>query len=353
MDISVSHLVKDWGTSRAVDDISFAAEKGQFIALLGPSGCGKSTTLRLIAGLDDATSGTIAIGDRDVTRLMPAKRGLSMVFQSYALFPHLTAAENILFGLSVRGFSKGEQQAKLKLTADMLGLEHLLDRRPSQMSGGQQQRVALGRALIAETSVCLLDEPLSNLDAKLRAGMRTEIRSLQKRLGITMLYVTHDQTEAMSMADQVILMNGGRIEQAGSPTDLYEKPASVFAARFIGTPPMNVLDLAKVEGGMGLPGSMRLLAAQTSGELQLGIRPEHIHLSDDGEPAVVQASEYFGADTILTCCIGPQSLQVRLPGRAGVSEGAAIRLGWSPTALQFFDRSTGLRRDDVTVFKNP
>jgi sn-glycerol 3-phosphate transport system ATP-binding protein len=352
MGISVSNLVKDWSTSRAVDNITFQAEKGTFVALLGPSGCGKSTTLRLIAGLDDATSGTMTIAGRDVTRMAPAKRGLSMVFQSYALFPHLTAAQNILFGLSVRGFSKGEQEVRLKLTADMLGLEHLLDRRPSQMSGGQQQRVALGRALIAETSVCLLDEPLSNLDAKLRAEMRSEIRSLQKRLGITMLYVTHDQTEAMSMADQVILMNGGRIEQAGSPEDLYERPASVFAARFIGTPPMNILDLARHEGGMALPGSARLLTGLTSGELQLGIRPEHIQLSADGEPATVQSSEYFGSDTILTCRIGAQSLQAKLPGRAAIGEGAAIKLGWSPTALQFFDRSTGLRRDDVTAFKN-
>lgn len=352
MGISVSNLVKDWGTSRAVDNIGFTAEQGTFVALLGPSGCGKSTTLRLIAGLDDATSGTITIADRDVTRLAPAKRGLSMVFQSYALFPHLTAAENILFGLSVRGFSKGEQQTRLKLTADMLDLEHLLDRRPSQMSGGQQQRVALGRALIAETSICLLDEPLSNLDAKLRAGMRSEIRRLQKRLGITMLYVTHDQTEAMSMADQVILMNGGRIEQAGSPADLYDRPASVFAARFIGTPPMNILDVEKRKNGMALPGSSMLLTAQMTGELQLGIRPEHIHLSNDGERATVQTTEYFGADTILTCCIDQQTLQVRLPGRAAISEGASIRLGWSPAALQFFDKSTGLRRDDVTAFKN-
>lgn len=353
MDISVSNLVKDWGSSRAVDNINFKAKKGEFIALLGPSGCGKSTTLRLIAGLDDATSGSIAIGDRDVTRLAPAKRGLSMVFQSYALFPHLTVAENILFGLSVRGFSKGEQQARLKLTAELLGLEHLLDRRPSQMSGGQQQRVALGRALIAETSVCLLDEPLSNLDAKLRAGMRTEIRTLQKRLGITMLYVTHDQTEAMSMADQVILMNGGKIEQVGPPADLYEKPASVFVARFIGTPPMNILDLAVSEDGMRLSGGSRPLTSFTDSELQVGIRPEHIQLSNDGEPATVNAIEYFGADTILTCHIGGQLLQVRVPGRSNAREGAAIRLDWSPTALQFFDRSTGLRRDDVTAFKNP
>jgi sn-glycerol 3-phosphate transport system ATP-binding protein len=259
--ISVQNLVKEWSTFRAVDDVSFRTEDAEFVALLGPSGCGKSTTLRLIAGLDETTSGTITIDGHDVTGLAPARRNLSMVFQSYALFPHLTVADNILFGLSVRGVPKAEQQQRLTRTADLLGLGHLLGRRPSQMSGGQQQRVALGRALISETPVCLLDEPLSNLDAKLRAGMRSEIRSLQKRLGITMVYVTHDQTEAMSMADKVILLNQGRVEQAGVPSDLYEKPASVFVAQFVGTPPMNILDIAAGQHGVVIAGGERVLAA--------------------------------------------------------------------------------------------
>ncbi len=353
MGICVFDLVKDWGTSRAVNNISFAAKKGEFVALLGPSGCGKSTTLRLVAGLDHATAGKITIDDRDVTQLPPAKRGLSMVFQSYALFPHLTAAENILFGLSVRGVGKAEQLARLKSTAEILGLTTLLERRPSQMSGGQQQRVALGRALIAETSVCLLDEPLSNLDAKLRAGMRSEIRALQKRLGITMLYVTHDQTEAMSMADQVILMNGGRIEQAGPPANLYEKPASVFVARFIGTPAMNILDLTKIDGGLAIAGTSHAVTAASNRELQLGIRPEHILLVEEGQPATVLTSEYFGADTIVTCRIGTQTLQVKIAGRSDFGEGAAIQLSLPPAALQFFDKCTGLRQDDVPVKEKP
>jgi sn-glycerol 3-phosphate transport system ATP-binding protein len=339
--------VKDWGAFRAVDDVSFATEKAEFVALLGPSGCGKSTTLRLIAGLDTVTSGAITIEGREVTNLAPARRNLSMVFQSYALFPHLNVADNILFGLSVRGVAKAEQQQRLKQTAELLGLDHLLDRRPSQMSGGQQQRVALGRALISQTPVCLLDEPLSNLDAKLRAGMRSEIRALQKRFGITMVYVTHDQTEAMSMADRVILLNKGGVEQAGAPGDLYEKPASIFVAQFIGTPPMNILDLAAGTGGTVIAGGTRAVTGAAPTGLRFGIRPEHLRLAETGEPAAVQSSEYFGADTILTCRIGSQSLQVRVPGRPGLADGTAVHLAWDAAATHFFDMSSGLRRDDI------
>ena len=345
--ISVTNLVKDWGAFRAVDDVSFSTGTAEFVALLGPSGCGKSTTLRLIAGLDTVTSGTISIAGRDVTALAPARRNLSMVFQSYALFPHLNVADNILFGLSVRGVGRAEQQARLKATVDLLGLGHLLDRRPSQMSGGQQQRVALGRALISQTPVCLLDEPLSNLDAKLRAGMRSEIRALQKRLGITMVYVTHDQTEAMSMADRVILLNKGGVEQAGAPDALYEKPASIFVAQFIGTPPMNILDLEGGPGGAVVAGGSRPVADASPEGLRFGIRPEHVRLAAQGEPATVLSSEYFGADTILTCRIGSQTLQVRVPGRPGLADGAAVHLAWDAAATHFFDRSSGARRDDV------
>ncbi|HUP29798.1 MAG TPA: ABC transporter ATP-binding protein, partial [Usitatibacter sp.] len=216
--IRLEGIAKHWGESRALDGISFPADAGSFVVLLGPSGCGKSTTLRLIAGLDTPTHGTIHIGDRDVTRLPPAQRGIAMVFQSYALFPHLSVAENIVFGLRVRKVS--DRDARLARVAELLGLGPLLARKPSQLSGGQQQRVALGRALVAEAPVCLMDEPLSNLDAQLRGEMRREIRALQQRLGITMVYVTHDQTEAMTMADRVVLMRGGRIEQVGTPEEL-------------------------------------------------------------------------------------------------------------------------------------
>lgn len=346
--IKIDRLVKRWGGFTAVDDISFETGEAEFVALLGPSGCGKSTTLRLIAGLEDPTDGTITLDGRDVTHVAAAKRNLSMVFQSYALFPHLDVGDNILFGLSVRRVAKAEQKKRLEETARLLGLTHLLDRRPSQLSGGQQQRVALGRALISQTKICLLDEPLSNLDAKLRAEMRNEIRSLQRRLGITMVFVTHDQTEAMSMADRVILMKQGRVEQAGAPTDLYARPASTFVASFIGVPPMNVLDLAVANGEAVIAGTSCAVARQVGTDrLQLGIRPEHIELAADGVPADVENSEYFGADSIVTCRVGTQKLNLRVPGPPSLAVGAHIHLRWPTQALHFFDQQTTLRRDDV------
>src|SRR5213082_2096176 len=243
--IAAENVSKHWTTARgqvrAVDAISFEFDPGTLNVLLGPSGCGKSTTLRLIAGLETADEGRIFIAGRDVTHLAPAARGIAMVFQSYALFPHLTVAENIVFGLRVR--READRAARLARVASLLGLEKLLERKPSQLSGGQQQRVALGRAIIAEKPVCLMDEPLSNLDAQLRGEMRREIRALQRRLGITMVYVTHDQTEAMTMADRVVLLRAGRIEQVGTPEELYARPATAFTAGFIGAPPMNLLRL--------------------------------------------------------------------------------------------------------------
>src|SRR5690606_23230533 len=230
-DLALEHASEHWGTAVAVADASSSAPAGAFVVLLGPSGCGKSTTLRMIAGLDTPSSGRILIDGRDVTRLPPAQRRIAMVFQSYALFPHLSVRENILFGVKVRKEPARDHERRLARVAELLGLSQLLARKPAQLSGGQQQRVALGRAIIAETSVCLMDEPLSNLDAQLRHEMRREIRALQQKLGITMVYVTHDQTEAMSMADQVVLLNAGRIEQDAAPAELYARPATLFAAR--------------------------------------------------------------------------------------------------------------------------
>ena len=252
--IVLDKLTKQYNGAAAIHGVSFTVPAGSFTVLLGPSGCGKSTTLRMIAGLDTPTSGTIHIGDRDVTQLPPAKRRISMVFQSYALFPHLSVRENILFGLKVRKEPARDYERRLQRVAGLLGLGHLLDRKPSQLSGGQQQRVALGRAVISEAPVCLMDEPLSNLDAQLRHDMRREIRALQQDLGITMVYVTHDQTEAMSMADQVVL-RGGQIEQHDTPDGLYARPASEFAARFIGTPPMNLIGLAALQGATMIAGA--------------------------------------------------------------------------------------------------
>jgi sn-glycerol 3-phosphate transport system ATP-binding protein len=329
--ISVEHLSRWWGTTRAVDDVSFEAAAGRMLVLLGPSGCGKSTTLRLIAGLEAATAGRVAIGGVDVTHRPPAERRVSMVFQSYALFPHLSVAENIVFGLRVRRVSAAERRERLARVADLLGLTALLERRPSQLSGGQQQRVALGRALIAEAPVCLMDEPLSNLDAQLRLEMRREIRGLQQSLGITMVYVTHDQTEAMTMADQVILLREGRVEQDAPPEALYARPATAFAARFIGTPPMNVL---------ALDDRRRLL----------GVRPEDIRVLTAPEAGAVEAQvrsiEYLGADSILMCAIGRQALAVRAPGRVALAPGAPVSLAWARDVAHVFDAETGRRRDD-------
>ncbi len=335
--IRLQEVTKAWGEARAVDSVSFETAAGRFAVLLGPSGCGKSTTLRLIAGLEQVTAGRVLIAGQDVTSLAPAARRISMVFQSYALFPHLSVAENILFGLKVRGVPAAEQEKRLKRVADLLGIAKLLERKPSQISGGQQQRVALGRAIIAEASVCLMDEPLSNLDAQLRHEMRREIRSLQQELGMTMIYVTHDQTEAMSMADQVVLMKEGRIIQNASPAELYARPVSAFAARFIGTPPMNVVSLPSITGE----------------GLLLGIRPEHIRLDDGrnkgkGVAAQVDAVEYLGADSLVTCRVGAEILTVRLPGQVELKRSSEARLAWDPEAVHLFDAASGLRVERET-----
>jgi len=335
--IAAERVSKIWasaeGPVRAVDDVSFAFDAGTLNVLLGPSGCGKSTTLRLIAGLEAADGGRIFIGNRDVTRMPPAARSVAMVFQSYALFPHLTVAENIVFGLRVRRVPDAECDTRLARVADLLGLKALLGRKPGQLSGGQQQRVALGRAIIAQAPVCLMDEPLSNLDAQLRAEMRLEIRALQRKLGITMVYVTHDQTEAMTMADQVVLLRDGRVEQDGTPQALYNRPATAFTARFIGTPPMNVVTL---------PG-------HSASGLLVGVRPEDIRIGNEGLPAIVESIEYLGADSIVACRAGTETLTVRLPRATDLAPGAGVRLSWHASAAHYFDAATGLRAEPTAA----
>ena len=348
--IALAGVSKHWTTAQgivhAVRDLSFALEAGTLNVLLGPSGCGKSTTLRLIAGLEGADAGEIFIAGRNVTRLPPAQRSIAMVFQSYALFPHLTVAENIVFGLRVRNVGTQERDRRLARVADLLGLSPLLARKPSQLSGGQQQRVALGRAIINEAPVCLMDEPLSNLDAQLRAEMRSEIRALQRKLGITMVYVTHDQVEAMSMADRVILLNQGRIEQNGAPIDLYETPANTFVARFVGTPPMNLLPLAGHRDGAVIAGTEgpAVLPAACEGGM-LGVRPEHISLRQDrGHAASVESVEYLGGDSLVACRLGTQRIAVRTQGAVGLNRNDPIRVAWASGAQHYFDAS-GVRAD--------
>ena len=341
-EVELQAVTKTWGVDPAVDHVSFVVREARLAALLGPSGCGKSTTLRLVAGLETVTSGSILIGGQDVTSLPPAKRRVAMVFQSYALFPHLSVAENIVFGLKVRGVSSPERALRLQRAADLLGLSKLLDRKPSQLSGGQQQRVALGRAIVAQAPVCLMDEPLSNLDAQLRVEMRREIRALQQRLGMTMLYVTHDQLEAMTMADQVLLMRQGSIEQDGPPSELYEQPASVFTARFVGTPPMNVLP-ATLLGPMWHVLAHAAPAGLGRDALSIGVRAEAARLGSTGLEARVTSIEYLGADTLIETRIGNVPFVLRMAGRPRFVTGEAVTIAWEASATHWFDANSGRR----------
>lgn len=351
--IRLDAVSKRWADTSAVDEVSFDVSSGEFVILLGPSGCGKSTTLRMIAGLEQASQGRIHISDREVTHLPPGDRGISMVFQSYALFPHLSVADNIVFGLRSRKVPRVERQARLAKVAQLVDLEAYLERKPAQLSGGQRQRVALARAIISEHPICLMDEPLSNLDARLRGEMRREIKALQSRLGMTVIYVTHDQVEAMSMGDRVILMQNGRIVQDGTPSELYDRPATAFVASFIGSPAMNLVRLQASGRGAVIDGEPRTVVApaEAAGG-QLGIRPEDIEVHPEtasGVPAEVLDEEYLGADTILRLAVGSQTLRARLPGKQSLTEGARCRLTWVPPAAHLFDAS-GIRRDDLSAF---
>ena len=344
MQIELEKVSKSWGDVPAVDQVSFTAPAGELLVVLGPSGCGKSTVLRLIAGLETVSAGAIRIEGKDVTGLPPAKRNLSMVFQSYALFPHLSVAENIVFGLKVRKLAAAERQRRLERAMELLGLQGLLLRKPAELSGGQRQRVALGRAIVSEAPVCLMDEPLSNLDAKLRHEMRREIRTLQQRLGITMIYVTHDQVEAMTMADKIALLNTGRVEQFAPPEELYARPATVFAAGFIGTPPMNLLPLDNAD-------VLRWAHANLAGSLPqgvldgliVGVRPEKISLADAGLAADVLSLEYLGADSLVACRIGACELIVRQSGRVKLAAGDRIHMTWPQAESHFFEARSGRR----------
>ncbi len=335
--IEVKNLVKNWSGTQAVDNITFSVPQGSLTVLLGPSGCGKSTTLRMIAGLESVSSGSIFIGGEDKTHQDAAKRGVSMVFQSYALFPHLNVRENILFGLKVRKISKTEQLTRLRDASLLVGLEDLLDRKPSQLSGGQRQRVALARTIVSRKSVCLMDEPLSNLDAQLRAEMREQIRRLQLDLGLTMLYVTHDQTEAMTMADQVILIRNGRIEQQGTPRQLYTQPASTFAAQFVGQPPMNLFDPLEIEGAGTHSINGCRIYDKTRRDWQIGIRPEDIFIADKGLAVKVEAVDYLGAEVLLRLSHKRQQFIASIEGSCKVAVGEKITVNWPAEAEHFFD----------------
>jgi sn-glycerol 3-phosphate transport system ATP-binding protein len=335
--IDIRELVKQWGTVVAVDKVSLKVSEGSLTVLLGPSGCGKSTILRLIAGLEKTTSGSIFIGKKEVTHMDPSTRGVSMVFQSYALFPHLNVRENILFGLKVRGIPPTERDNRLHEAARMVGLADLLSRKPAQLSGGQRQRVALARSIVSRRRVCLMDEPLSNLDAKLRAEMRDEIRMLQQKLKLTMIYVTHDQVEAMTMADQVVLLNQGRVEQTGPPHELYERPRTTFAAQFLGSPPMNLLNVALIAERSALAAACAgSLTADCLSEGFIGVRPENVHVGPTGLPVKISSVDYLGAETVLRMTHNSQILFARIDGRRDYRPGEAIHISWSGEAIHRF-----------------
>lgn len=323
------NVSKRFGRIDVVKAVNLDVQDGEFMVLLGPSGCGKTTTMRMIAGLEEMTSGEIWLGGRLVNHLGPKDRDISMVFQNYGLYPNLTVYENIRFPLRMRRIPAGEHRERVRRALEMVELTEFADRRPGQLSGGQRQRVALGRAIVRTPSVCLMDEPLSNLDAQLRQEMRHELRELQQRLGLTVVYVTHDQTEAMSMADQVVLLNQGRIEQSAAPRLLYARPASTFAARFIGTPAMNLL---RLDNGY-IAGSQ---VAVNHGAAMLGIRPESVSLNGT-VPATVRSLEYLGADLVLRCAIGDERITVRADGKSELAEGAQVMLHWPAQAEHYFD----------------
>jgi len=343
--IELKNVSRYWGDVRAVEKLNINIEEGEFVVLLGPSGCGKSTTLRLIAGLENVSSGEIFIGGKNVNNIDPSSRNISMVFQSYALFPHLNVEENIIFGLKVRKVKKDDRQVRLENVAEKVGLSNLLKRKPAELSGGQRQRVALARAIISENPICLMDEPLSNLDAKLRHQMRSEIRLLQKDLNITLIYVTHDQTEAMSMADKIVLLNEGEIVQQGRPKELYEKPENTFTAKFLGNPPMNLINLEVEKEGNYIPifGDKYFLKQKSDKKNILGIRPEDIEISKEGVKCTLNDLDYQGSDVVLSLQLGNQEIFARIDSKKVEELDNHVYINWDNNNIHFFDFESGVR----------
>ncbi|MEO0384741.1 MAG: sn-glycerol-3-phosphate ABC transporter ATP-binding protein UgpC [Pseudomonadota bacterium] len=335
------------GGVEAVKPSSFAIPHGELVVLVGPSGCGKSTLLRMVAGLEEITDGVLSIGDRVVNDVDPADRNIAMVFQNYALYPHMTVAKNMGYGLKNRGLPKAEIEQKVRDAAKMLNVTEYLDRRPSQLSGGQRQRVAMGRAIVRSPELFLFDEPLSNLDAKLRNQMRIEIRALQRRLGVTAMYVTHDQVEAMTMADRIIVLNNGEIEQIGTPSDIYHSPASTFVGSFMGAPPMNLLPASyNGNGHVALTDEISVpVEANTdhAGDVQLGIRPEEVQLSDNGAtPFHLDLIEELGATRLLHGKLAGHSFTLNVPNTT-TPESDTLAVELPVEALHLFHGETGRR----------
>jgi len=351
--LQIDKAVKAYGTQKVLHHVSLDVSDGEFVVLVGPSGCGKSTLLRMIAGLEEISGGQISIGDRVVNDMEPKERNIAMVFQSYALYPHMTVAQNMGFSLKLEKASRAVIDREVALAAQVLQLEALLDRYPRQLSGGQRQRVAMGRAIVRNPDIFLFDEPLSNLDAKLRVTMRAEVKAMHQRLGTTTVYVTHDQMEAMTMADTIVVMRDGRIEQAGRPLDLYNAPQSLFIAGFIGSPAMNLVeghcrrsatavDFVTRSGAVWpLPSDC---AAQDGQALVYGIRPEHLHVADDGDIALtVTVVEPTGAETLIHGRNGEDNLTVNIRGQLDIGPGQSLRLTPQAGRIHIFDQQTSLR----------
>jgi len=347
--IELVEVTKHYGKSEAVRGVDLAIAPGEFIALLGPSGCGKSTLLKLIAGLEELTDGEIYVGGKLANYLKPSARNVAMVFQNYALYPHMTVRENVGFPLKMSGVPRDEVQGRVEAAANLLQLTTQLDRFPDELSGGQRQRVALGRAIVREPLAFLMDEPLSNLDALLRVEMRTELLRLHKRVGRTTIYVTHDQIEAMTMADRIVLMNKGEIQQIGSPGEIYGAPANTFVAKFVGSPPMNLIE-GRIEPGSGglifrgaveIPAS-RAFAGLSAGPATLGIRPEHVEIVDAGHPDAIAAKvdlvERVGSNSNVFLILAEQaSLIANVDADTLIREGDEVHIRIPPKQVQFFD----------------
>jgi len=358
-EVVLSGVTKHFGDVVAVDTVDLEILDGEFMALVGPSGCGKSTLLRMIAGLEEITDGTIEIGGRVVNDVPPKDRDIAMVFQSYALYPHMTVRQNLEFGLRIRHTPRAEMEARVRDAAELLEIDALLDRRPKELSGGQRQRVAVGRAIVRQPSLFLFDEPLSNLDAKLRVQMRAELTKLHKRLGTTVIYVTHDQVEAMTMGDRIAVLQSGRLQQVGAPLQVYERPANVFVAGFIGTPPMNLLAAELTGGGTRLAGdgfelpvpeAYRPALAKSDGHFTVGIRPENLHLAADdarGEAApltlTVEIVETLGHDAIAHGRVGRELVAASLDPHFTAEPGTAVPLFADLGSVHLFDAQTEMR----------
>jgi sn-glycerol 3-phosphate transport system ATP-binding protein len=354
--IDISSVGKIYnGGVRAVSDINLDIKDGEFIVLVGPSGCGKSTLLRMVAGLEAISEGTVKIGDRVVNEVEPADRDIAMVFQNYALYPHMTVRQNLEYGLKNRKTPRAEIDARVNEAARMLEITQYLDRKPRALSGGQRQRVAMGRAIVRKPAAFLFDEPLSNLDAKLRVSMRGEIKRLQRRIGTTSIYVTHDQLEAMTLADRLVVLNGGQIEQVGSPLDVYHTPASTFVASFIGSPAMNLVKAELQSDRLAIGSSQISLNgyAPTSGAVTVGLRAEDLRVvsSAEGMPFTVEYVEELGSQRLAHGLVGDQAVTIALSGEAEITND--MRIAIDPYKLHFFDAETGKRLEASVPAKAP